>query len=128
MTTVSPTQLAVLRWLAAYPGITIGYNPPHGYVTWSAEWRNEAARRHMVGALPHLGIDGSFTRPRDLSLADCPTPRLTKPTFLALFKRGLLQRTKVQVDHDGLMVGQVWGLSARGLDVATLPVSEEEGR
>lgn len=117
MTTVSPTQLAVLRWLAAYPGITIGYNPPHGYVTWSAEWQNEAARRHMVGVLPDLGIDGSFTRPADLSLADCPTPRLSKPTFLALFKRGLLRRTKVQMADDGRIVGQVWGLSPLGQDV-----------
>lgn len=125
MTTVSPTQLAVLRWLAAYPGIDISYNPPDGYVTWSAMWQNEAARRHMVGVMGILDFDASFTRPRDLSLADCPTPRLTKPTFLALWKRGLLRRTKVQVaSDDGRVVNQVWGLSALGLDVVR---DSEEG-
>jgi hypothetical protein len=89
MSNLSLSQRAVLEWLLAYPGVCINA-PDEGYPCWNASWCDESGRIMMERMLPDLGLDGTFSRPRGNPITG-GTPKLRKPTFLALKRRALIR-------------------------------------
>jgi hypothetical protein len=108
---MSPAQAAVLEWLAAYPGVKIGWEPGE-YASWTMSWADEVARRHMVRTIADLGWSAENSAPRTFHKGG--TPRLTTGTFRALVRRGWVR----VVDHRparGVWASQsYWQISLSG--------------
>lgn len=120
---LSPTQIAVLRWLRFYPTVQIHWVGTDGdrpnIMPW---WCDDEARKHMIGTMAILGkeIEEVASHPKG------GTPPLRKATFNRLLRESLLVRSGSRAPQPHWSPMHYYTISDRGLS-ALLMLAKVKG-
>lgn len=114
---LSKSQLQIIQWMLAYPGVEITYQPGKSRPTWTVWWANEEARQHMIKTTTILGLIGinqpSGSEPR-WQPQDSPPATLRTKTVDALIRLGLLRKTKYRPAGKGWSEMGYYSLTIEG--------------
>jgi hypothetical protein len=119
---LTPAMLDVLRWLFKHPGLRIGWTKSKTHrPAFTAWWESEAARQHMIGVCKDLLDDYEIEKRMTARLGrnGGGTPDLTRSTFFALLRRGLIRAVEKRVPIKGMTDMYYYQLSAEGKQAAT---------
>lgn len=119
---LTPSMHEVLRWLFKHPGLRIGWTGSKTHrPSFTAWWESETARQHMIGVCKDLLGDHNIEKRTAARLGrnGGGTPNLTRSTFFALLRRGLIRAVEKRVPIKGMTDMYYYQLTAEGKQAAT---------
>lgn len=116
-------MLAIIQWLLHYPGLRIQWTGGSDRPRFNTYWSSEQARQHMIKTCGNLeALFGDFhtekTEPRWSKPLEGGTPRVTRRTFKALRRRGLVRAVEKRVPKPGWSNMYYYQLTAEGKQAA----------
>jgi hypothetical protein len=132
---VSEHMQAIIVWLLHYPGIRIQWTGGRDRPRFNSYWANERARQMMIKTCSDLqplfgNLHTEKTEPRWSKALEGGTPRVTRRTFHALRRRGLVRAVEKRVPKAGWSNLYYYQLTSEGKQVAAslILIKPAEGR